>query len=680
MNATPPRHIHELRLLRQHLERLSRENNDLQISLETVTSHADAVQRDCLAEIGNLRQHVGALTREKMDLEIALETITSHSDDFERQLIFSQNVLEREVAKRTRELEEKNLLLSQEIKERQRAEINLRLAATVFAASNEAIMITDPQAKIVRVNQSFTRLTGYTPEEAIGRKTSLLKSGTHESLFYKHMWESLHAVGYWSGEILNRRKNQNSFPGWLSISAVTTAEGLVTHYIGILADNTNQKLSEAHIYNLSHYDSLTTLANRVLFQERLQQAIKRATRTGRWLALLFIDLDNFKEVNDVYGHTEGDYLLKQVASRLKECSQDNDEAIARLSGDEFVFMLADCPPEIHALQAASDAAEQILDSFKRPVMLAGDELFFSASIGIALFPQDGGNVADLLKSAEAAGYDAKSRGRNQYQFFTHAMNNAAHKRLTLQNSLRRALEREELQLYYQPQWDCRLKTIVGVEALLRWEHPSLGPISPAEFIPLAEEHGLIIPIGSWVLEKACLQNKAWQEAGKHPIHMAVNLSPRQFYHQDLIGTVRRVLEKTGLATRYLELEITESAAMSYADKTIKTFLALKELGISIAIDDFGTGYSSLGYLKQFCIDVLKIDASFIADLSTPRDAALVSAIINMAHNLDLTVIAEGIETQAQLDFLEQQNCDQVQGFLLYHPMSAEKMTTLLTAL
>jgi diguanylate cyclase (GGDEF)-like protein len=490
------------------------------------------------------------------------------------------------------------------------------------------------------------------------------------------MWEALLMVGYWSGEIWNRRKTKEVFSGWVSISAVKDTRGKITHYIGIFTDNTNQKRTEERLYHLAHYDALTDLPNRALFQERIEQAIKRAARENHWVVLLLIDLDRFKAVNDSFGHKAGDELLAVVSRRLLDCLQGDKDALARFGGDEFAILLADLPAKA-ALQAASDRSEEAHKRIQEVCPLQDQEIFITASVGVAFFPQDGMNASELFKNADTAMYKAKELGRNGTQFYAPAMNLAVHKRLTLQNSLRRALEREELQLLYQPQLSVPDRRIIGVEALLRWSHPTLGPVSPAEFIPLAEDCGLIAPIGEWVLHTACAQNKAWQDAGARPVRMAVNLSVRQFYNENLQPMLKRVLQDTGLEPSLLELEITESVAMSCAGNTVCALQNLKQIGLNLAIDDFGTGYSSLNYLKQFTIDTLKIDASFVRDISSRSGAALIQAMIQMAHSLYMSIVAEGVETEQQFAFLEANGCDMVQGFLFYKPMPASEVMKLL---
>jgi diguanylate cyclase (GGDEF)-like protein/PAS domain S-box-containing protein len=563
-----------------------------------------------------------------------------------------------------------------DITERKRHEAALRLSASVFQGSNEGILITDANSQIISVNQAYQHLTGYSESESLGQNPSMLQSGKHDKFFYQNMWESLRNMGQWRGEIWNRRKNKELFPAWLSISAVKDKYDKITHYIAIFTDITDKKLSEERLYRLSHYDALTDLANRVLFQDRIHQAMKRATRDTESIALLIIDIDHFKAINDAFGHTVGDELLCIVAKRLTSLSA-NIEAAARLGGDEFGILLADLPPNQQAVRTASHFADQILQLLQRPFMLAGQEIFTSGSIGVSIFPQDGDTATSLLKNADAALYKTKEQGRNSYQFFALEMNIAAHKRLTMQNSLRRAVERDEFLLHYQPQINPYTKEIIGVEALIRWKHPEMGMVSPVEFIPLAEDTGLIIPIGDWVLFEACQQNKYWQDAGYPKISMAVNLSIRQFFHEDLIQNVKNALAESGLEPQYLELEITESLAMTSIDKALETLEELKQLGVKIAIDDFGTGHSSLNYLKQFAVDTLKIDASFITDIATPRGAALVSIITDLAHILDMQVVAEGVQIPEQLEFLCNNKCDIVQGYLFHPPILHSEIEKLL---
>ncbi|EIJ41504.1 PAS domain S-box/diguanylate cyclase (GGDEF) domain-containing protein [Beggiatoa alba B18LD] len=676
-NKTKATLLLELRELHQRLRELEAEKDDLQISLEASTEHGDLIEYELLNRLAKFRQQFAVLEQEKKDLELSLQTVTETTDLFQTELLEARNVLESEVRRRTKELAENNLKLQAEICEREHAEAQLKLAASVFQASREGIVITDANCHIILANQAFTKLTGYTEVECLGKNPSILKSGLHEELFYQNMWEAINTLGHWSGEIWNRRKNIDVFACWLSISAVKNEQQKITHYIGILTDNTHQRLSEQRIYQLSHYDALTTLPNRALFQDRLRLAIKRAQREKYRLALLFIDLDNFKDVNTAFSHPTGDQLLQNVAHRLLNCVNEDTDSVARLGGDEFVVLLDGLRNEQTILQSAADMADRLLRHLQRSFLLEGFEIFISATIGISLYPEDGDDIDELLKHADNAMFEAKQQGRNNYLFYSKPMNVEARKRLTMQNGLRRALENNEFYLCYQPQLELKNQRIIGAEALIRWQHPQLGLISPNDFIPLAESTGLIIPIGEWALRTACLQNKLWQDQGLPAIRLAVNLSVRQFHHQGLLNSINAALQQSHLDPRWLELEITETLAMTSAEKTLKKIQALQDLGISMAIDDFGTGYSSLNYLKQFSLDILKIDKSFINDIHTSSGNILISTIINMAHSLEMRVVAEGVETSAQLDALTQLACEYVQGFIFYRPLLKEDMQQLL---
>jgi diguanylate cyclase (GGDEF)-like protein len=424
--------------------------------------------------------------------------------------------------------------------------------------------------------------------------------------------------------------------------------------------------AEEVIEHQAHFDLLTDLPNRVMFQDRLTLALTHANRHRKMLAVIFVDLDRFKTIVDTLGHAIGDRLLRAVAERLSGCLEEGD-TLARMGGDEFVVLL----PQINRADKAVRLAHKVLEVLKPAFQFSGHELHITTSIGISLYPYDGEDADTLLKNADTALYRAKEQGRNNYQLYTPAMNARAFERLALENSLRKALERKEFLLHYQPQTDMRTGAIVGVEALLRWQHPDLGLVYPSEFIPIAEETGLIVPLGEWVLRTACVQARAWQTLGLPPFTVAVNLSARQFLQQDLVDTVARILKETGVDPRSLEIEITESIAMQNADYTIVVLRDLKEMGILIAMDDFGTGYSSLSYLKKFPIDSLKIDQSFVRDITTDlNDAAIANAIIVLAHSLKLNVVAEGVETAAQEAFLKEHRCDRLQGYLFSTPIPA----------
>ncbi len=467
--------------------------------------------------------------------------------------------------------------------------------------------------------------------------------------------------------------------------AVCNEQGHTVRLLGTLQDVTERKQAEEQIRHLAYFDSLTGLANRQSFRERVTQAFTLATRYRRQMAVLFLDLDDFKRINDTLGHNVGDLLLKSVAERLRITLRDADgltrtsvqnsgHEVARLGGDEFMVMLA----EINHAEDAAVVARRILETLREPLSLAGHQVFVTPSIGIAVFPHDGEEVDTLFKNADTAMYHAKRSGKNAYQFYDDSMNKAARARLRLENALRFALDKGEFSLHYQPQLDLRSGAIVGVEALLRWYNPKLGSVSPADFIPLAEETGLIIPIGAWVLKTACTQAKAWQTQGLKPLRVAVNLSVRQFMQPDLADLVRQSLAETGLAASYLELELTESLLMQDVEQAIKTMDTLKAMGVRLAIDDFGTGYSSLNYLRRFPIDQLKIDASFVQDItSDPNNAAIALAVVSMAHSLKLRVVAEGVETYSQEAFLRSQLCDEIQGFYISRPLPPQELAKLL---
>lgn len=549
----------------------------------------------------------------------------------------------------------------------------LRLAERVFETTFEGIMVTDANSLIESVNPAFTKITGYELHEVLGKKPDILSSGRHDPEYYRKMQLELTQNGCWQGEIWNRRKDGEIYPEWLSISVVKNKEGEITNYVAIFSDITERKASEDHVRHLAHHDALTSLPNRMLLMERLSHALTHAHRQGKMVAVMFLDLDRFKNINDTLGHTVGDQLLKNVAERLSECVRE-DDTVARLGGDEFVIVLED----VFSIQDVAGIAQKLINAMERPVMLERQELFVTTSIGISVYPDDGDNADTLIKHADTAMYRAKEQGRNNSQFYTADMNERALERLTMENSLRHALERNEFLLYYQPQVDLKTRSITGMEALLRWQHPDFGLVSPSRFIPIAEETGLIVPIGEWVLRAACFQNKAWQDAGMPRLHVAVNLSARQFKQPNLVNVVSQALADSGLEPCYLELEITESIAMEHAEETITRLNELKAMGVAISMDDFGTGHSSLSYLKRFPIDTLKIDQSFVQDvLLDSQDAAIAAAISTMARSLKMKVVTEGVETQEQVGFLREHDRDEVQGYYFSHPLPADAFADLL---
>ncbi len=543
----------------------------------------------------------------------------------------------------------------------------------VFDSTIEGIMITDADGVIQSVNPAFTTITGYSVDEAIGSNPRLLQSGRQDRDFYQQMWQALTEMGEWHGEIWNRRKSGEIYPEWLSITVIHNAFGNATQYVSLFIDITEQKANEARIEHQAYYDALTDLPNRRLFNEHLATALDMAQRREWTAAVMFLDLDRFKMINDTLGHDIGDRLLSSVAQRLTAAIRQED-LVARMGGNEFTLLL----PQIDQRHDAVTVANKILQILSEPVTVEGHELYITASLGIALYPDDGVEADVLMRNADSAMYRAKERGGNQQQFYCAIMNSEAGERLALERDLHKALQRCEFELYYQPQIELVSDRITGMEALIRWRHPELGLVSPDSFIPLAEETGLIVAIGEWALHSACAQLKAWQEAGLAAQRVAVNLSARQFHDHDLLATVEAALATSGLAPAHLELELTESIVMNDAAATIETLSKLKAMGITLSIDDFGTGYSSLSYLKRFPLDTLKIDASFIRDLrDSEDDGAIVTAIIVMAHSLGLGVIAEGVEEERQLAFLQAQGCDEVQGFYFSRPLPVDEMQRLL---
>ena len=544
----------------------------------------------------------------------------------------------------------------------------LDLFSQVFENSGEAIVITDAERNIVAVNHAFTLMTGYDPAEVLWKNPKLLSSGRQTPEFYQNMWKSINETGQWQGEIWNRRKNGEIYPEWLSIGTVKDDQGKVVNYISIFNDITQRKESEQHIQFLAHYDSLTKLPNRALFGDRLMQALAAAKRSDEKVALLFLDLDRFKSINDSLGHLSGDQLLQSVAARLKSCVREVD-TVCRQGGDEFMVLL----PGIERAEDAAHVAMKIVTSMSEAHFVEDSNLIVTFSIGISIYPDDAGDSQAMIKNADAAMYHAKEKGRNNFQFFTPDMNAEASERLVLESDLRRAVQQGEFVLHYQPQTDNRSGKVVGIEALIRWMHPDRGMISPAKFIPIAEDCGLINAIGEWVLRTACIQNKKWQDEGVLKVPMAVNISALQFHQKDFRDTIAHALRDSGLEPGYLELELTESITVKDVETTVRLLNELKLMGVLISIDDFGTGYSSLSYLKRFPIDKLKIDQSFVRDITTDADdAAIVQTIISMGHGLRLKVIAEGVETAEQILFLKERQCDEIQGYYFSKPLPAEE--------
>lgn len=543
----------------------------------------------------------------------------------------------------------------------------------LFENSVEGIVITDETTRIVEVNAAFEAITGYRAEEVVGRNTTLLKSDWHDKPFYEAMWAQIRATGVWQGEIIDRRANGEAYVQWLTICEVRDDDNRVRNYLGIIDDITAKKESEKKIHQLAYYDHLTQLPNRTLLHDRLGQALRTARRDGHRLAVLFIDLDNFKNINDTLGHLVGDKFLIEVAGVLLGKVRERD-TVARLGGDEFIILLE----ELHDSQDASRVAKAILEAMAEPFRINGNEVFSGASIGIAVFPEDGADAATLVKHADTAMYSAKEQGKNDFRFFTDDMNIRAFERVRLENELRTAAEQEQFLLHYQPKLDLASGAITGMEALIRWRHPLLGLVPPYKFIPLAEETGLIENIGDWVLREGLRQLREWRDAGLNPPPLAVNLSARQLRSKPLAAQIDKHLRHAGVGPELLHIELTETAVMSNPDEAIAFFRNLKAAGHGISVDDFGTGYSSLSYLSRLPLDTVKIDQSFVHALTEGRDdQVIVEAIIALAHKMDLTVVAEGVEKREQACFLSAQGCDEVQGYYFHRPLPPAEMAALL---
>ncbi|MGE8068731.1 EAL domain-containing protein [Pseudomonas sp. NPDC089569] len=562
--------------------------------------------------------------------------------------------------------------VGRDISQQRRAEKDLRMAATVFEHSTSAILITDPAGYIVQANEAFSRVSGYAVEQVLDQLPNMLTVDEQQEAHLRYVLKQLNQNSTWEGEVWLKRRNGEHYPAWVGITAVFDDEGDLASYVCFFSDISERKASEQRIHRLAYYDALTHLPNRSLFQDRLHTALQAAERQKSWVVLMFLDLDRFKPINDSLGHAAGDRMLKEMATRLLGCVND-DDTVARMGGDEFTLLLQPRANREIALNRAIHVAEQILASLVKPFVLEGREFFVTASIGIALSPQDGNELSQLMKNADTAMYHAKERGKNNFQFYQADMNASALERLELESDLRHALEQNEFVLYYQPQFSGDGKRLTGAEALLRWRHPRRGLVPPGDFIPVLEELGLVVDAGDWVISEACRQLKAWHQAKMRVPKVSVNISARQFSDGQLGTRIATILKDTGLPPACLELELTESILMREVSEAMQILDGLKNLGLSIAVDDFGTGYSSLNYLKQFPIDVLKIDRTFVDGLpSGEQDAQIARAIIAMAHSLNLAVIAEGVETHEQLDFLREHGCDEVQGYLFGRPMQADR--------
>ena len=553
-----------------------------------------------------------------------------------------------------------------DVTERKNTEARLRQSAAVFENSLEGVFITGADGTIMDANGALSEITGYSHAEIVGNNPRMWKSDRYHDDFFAELWQTLLYSDRWRGEIWNCRKGGEQFPSWLTVSAVRDAEDQLTHYVALLTDISLLKDTEARLVHLAHHDSLTDLPNRLLFNDRVHHAIARARRYDKLLSTLFIDLDNFKNINDSFGHPTGDKLLRLAAARLQLCVR-RDSTVARIGGDEFTILLED----VDHRDDAALVADRILAAFVEPFQLEDRELFISPSIGISMYPRDGGDTDALLRNADAAMYKAKQQGRNGYAFYTSQLTTHVIEKVELEQRLRQALKFDELAIYYQPQIDLESGSLCGAEALLRWRYSQDEMIPPARFIPLAEETGLIIPIGDWMLEMACRQAVTWLAEGLPLDCMAVNISATQVNRTNFAGIVEQVLSDSGLEPQRLELEITEGSFIGQQRFLENDLRALRQIGVRVAIDDFGTGYSSMAQLKHLDVDRIKIDRSFVQDIPRdPYDCAIVTALTSMGQGLELEMIAEGIETEAQRRFLLEQGCRLGQGFLYSEPLSA----------
>ncbi len=558
-----------------------------------------------------------------------------------------------------------------DISARREAEATLELWARVFQCTSESIMITDSEYRIVSVNQAFCATTGYRAEEIIGQSSMTIRSDFHDGVYFRQLWRAIKHRGSWQGEFWNRNKHGEVSPQWMVVNTVRDRQGAVTNYIALFTDISAQKSQEKRIQHIAHHDALTNLPNRLLCMERLIMVLQQAQRKERHVAVIFIDLDHFKNINDSLGHHVGDCVLVTAANRLSMSVREGD-TVSRLGGDEFVIILAD----IEETNQITDIMEhRLLPLMRQPYDAGGYELHCTCSIGVSVFPEDGPDRETLLRNADTAMYKAKESGRNCYHFYTEELNSRAMQRLSIETSLRKAMEREELLLHYQPKLDLRTGQPCGLEALLRWRRSDNSMISPMEFIPIAEETGLIIPIGKMVILKACQQIAGWNSDGLPCPGLSLNVSAVQFRDRNFVADLVSLVREEGVSPGMIELELTETMLMEDAVRTIRVMETLKDAGFQFSIDDFGIGYSSLSYLHRFPIDRLKIDKSFVRGmLDRPADLAIIKAIIGLGHTLDMRVIAEGVENEEQFRALRAAGCDEIQGYYVARPLPSEQVT------
>jgi diguanylate cyclase (GGDEF)-like protein/PAS domain S-box-containing protein len=547
------------------------------------------------------------------------------------------------------------------------------LKARVVDSNALAIMVTDADLNLVYVNKAFQKMSGYGSAEVLGKHPRMLYSDKNAPELLKTM-KNFPKEGHWQGEVWGVKKSGEESPVWIDIYALKNGKGRIMHYAATLFDITLFKQNEQRLEQMAHYDVLTNLPNRSLMYDRLDQAVRAAKRYRTMVAVMLLDIDRFKDVNDNLGHHIGDQLLVQASARLMGCIRDTD-TIARMGGDEFLAIL----PEMGSAGNAAHIAQKFLDALSTPFELEGHEVFVSGSVGIAMYPNDSQDVNMLVKNADTSMYHAKAQGKNNFKFFTEEINKSTVERFRLESRFRRALEKLEFQLNYQPKVDFKTGRIKGMEALLRWYHPDQGHVNPSLFIPLAEETGFVVQLSEWALKEACRQNKEWQDQGLPLLRVSVNLSARHFHKKDLPEIVGSVLKETGLDPKHLMLEITEGTIIQKVDETIQTLKKFRKMGIGVSIDDFGTGYSSLNYLNRFDIDELKIDKSFVSDILNDFDSRkVIMAIVSLAHSLNLTVVAEGVETSEQYEFLKNEGCDELQGYFFSKPLSSEDFRKLVS--
>ena len=675
------RHLGQQRRVRQQLDLVLASTGDIywELDLRSNVLHRHGIQRIAgpsapeeltLAEWRDQQVHPDDVDRlqQQIDRHVAGETAVFESehrirgDKGEWRWVRARGrVVDRDAAGKAVRLAG----TSRDIQAQRRAERESRVAYEVFRSMSEAVSVIDLDFRFIAVNPAFSRITGYSEEEALGQPSNLLDSSQHSVEFYQRVRGVMERSGRWSGEMWQRRKDGGEFLSWIELSEVRDGGGQRTHYVAVVNDVTLKKRAEQELRYLANYDTLTGLPNRTLLAERLSRAIVRARRQESRVAVLFIDLDRFKDINDSLGHAAGDRLLKAAATRLQAAVGPTD-TVARLGGDEFTILVEDLDGEASARRLAGE----LVAAFAAPLDV--DErlqVSITPSIGISLYPDHAMVPTDLLKYADTAMYKAKAQGRNTFEIYDEAMDAEARRRALLLAALRRALVQDEFRLVFQPRLSLRNGRVVGVEALLRWRSAELGDVSPVEFIPLAEESGLILGIGEWVLREACRTLREWQDAGLADLSCSVNVSVLQLLRAPLAEQLTSILRETGIAPDRIELEVTESMVMQNAEQTQAVLHALRCVGARVAIDDFGTGYSSLIYLKRLPIDTLKIDKAFVGDLTDdPEDKAITATIITMAHSLGLHVVAEGVETEAQLGFLRGQGCDEIQGYWFSPPL------------